>query len=104
MGVSTIVPVEETFQINHIADLQGFHSLVHFSIIAAEIELNAEAYGRSVGGSFEIQVVGLLLSVLVGECRAVFLCFNLETLEGSVFLCGSNRTRTYDTPGMNRML
>ena len=27
-----------------------------------------------------------------------------QAREGPVFLCGSNRTRTYDTPGMNRML
>ena len=27
-----------------------------------------------------------------------------QTRLGSVFVCGSNRTRTYDTPGMNRML
>ena len=49
-----------------------------------------------------------MLSTPDPPCRRFEILLELHKKSGStrdpVFLCGSNRTRTYDTPGMNRML
>ena len=86
MRIRAVVPVEVTFDVDHVADLQFFDSLVHVGVIAAEIELNAEIVGLSVLGNPQIQVVGLVLGILVVESRAIVLRFNGNALEGDQFV------------------
>ena len=42
MGIHTVVPVQETFHIYGLADLQSLDSLVHIGIGAAQIGLYGE--------------------------------------------------------------
>ena len=46
--VCTFIPVEEAFEINHVANLQSLNSFVDIGVVAAEIELHAERIGLTV--------------------------------------------------------
>lgn len=60
MGVDALVPVEEPFGVDHVADLQCFNSLIHLGVLTAQVGLHAEGVGLVVHGDVEVQVVALL--------------------------------------------
>ena len=60
VGVDALVPVEEALGIDHVADLQRFHSLIDLGVLAAQGGLYAEGVGLAVYGDVEVQVVALL--------------------------------------------
>ena len=83
MRVGSLVPVQETLEVDDIADVQGLDGLIDLGVLAAEIELHAEFIGRVADGDLEIQVVGLVVGVLVGESRAgLVIGLDLRALEG----------------------
>ena len=48
MRIDSLVPVQETFQIDDIADLQFFHCLIYVGGIVAQIGLYREGIGVSI--------------------------------------------------------
>ena len=57
MRVYALIPVEETFHVDGVADLQVLNSLIDLSVFAAEIGLNGESIGLIVNGNVEVQVI-----------------------------------------------
>ena len=76
MRVRTVVPVQVTFHVNSIADLQVFHSFVDICAAVAEIRLHAEGVGLSVFGYVEVQIV------IVGSGTGVVVVVNNGTVVG----------------------
>ena len=75
MRVRTVVPVQITFHVNGIANLQIFHSFVDICAAVAEIRLHAEGVGLSVFGYVEVQIV------IVGSGTGVVVVVNNGTAD-----------------------
>lgn len=67
VGVSAVVPVEEAFNINLVADFKLFYSLVNVCISAAKIGLNEELIFLAVKLYVEVEIVAL------GACAVPFI-------------------------------
>ncbi len=83
MGIGALVPVQEGLKVDAVANVQGLHRPVDLGLLIAEIVLHAELVGLAVLGELEVQVVGLVLRVLVGEGGAALVArLNGHALEG----------------------
>ena len=71
MRVRSLVPVQEAFQIDLIADLQLLDCLVDIRVCTGQIRLDRKAVCLAVHGYFEIQVIAFLTGsvILVEEGR-----------------------------------
>ena len=56
MGIYAVVPVEEAFEINNVADLEIAYGFVALGACAAEVILNNKVVGSAVYGYVEVQV------------------------------------------------
>ena len=88
VGVHALIPVQETFQVDLVTNLQILDSLINGGILAAQIALNGEVVGLTVDGDVEVQVVAVLTGAIplveVGNIVAVCVLGSLNghTLEG----------------------
>ena len=64
VGLCTVVPVQEAFQIDHIADLQVANSLISLAAQAAQVGLHTEGVHLAINGYIEVQVVAFLTGVV----------------------------------------
>lgn len=75
MRVSTLVPIQETFHVDGIADLQVFNCLVYVAVLVAQVRLDGEGIGLAVVGNIEVQIVsfgtGTIIVVKVSNIFAV---------------------------------
>ena len=84
--VRTLIPVQEAFHIDDIADLELFDCLVDIALCVAQIGLYGEGIGLSALGNVEVQVVALFTGAvpIVQECLSVADLLNGHTGEGNV--------------------
>ena len=65
MRVYALIPVQETFHVDLVTDLECFYCLVYIRIFIAEIRLNGKGVGLAVRGNVEIQVVSLASGTVI---------------------------------------
>ena len=91
VGVRAFIPVQVAFNINHVADLQAFNSLVYIAVFVGQIVFNAEVEHLTVSsGETDIQVVRVG-GVLAAEGCAVILRGNGQSLEQNLFILMVNQ-------------
>ena len=56
MRLSAIVPIEEAFKVNNVANLESLNSLVCIAVCACEIILDNEGVGLAVDLGIEVKV------------------------------------------------
>ena len=57
MRIRSFIPVQVSFDVDHVTHIQGFNRFVDFRLRVGQIELNAELNRFSILGSLEIDVV-----------------------------------------------
>ena len=93
MRVRSLVPIQEAFQIDLIADLQLLDRLVDIRVCTGQIRLDREAVCLAVHGYFEIQVIAFLTGsvILVEEGRTRIICLlNSHALESDFLILELN--------------
>ena len=84
MGVHALVPVQETFNIDDIANIQGTDSGVDLVLGTGQVDLNAEVVGIAVLAQGDIDVItGLAVLVLDS--------FNSHALEADLLILMSDQ-------------
>ena len=54
MGIYALIPVQETFHINGLADFQRLYSLVYIGCFVTQVGFHGEGLGFSIIGNVEI--------------------------------------------------
>ena len=87
MRVYALIPVQETFHVDLIADLKSLYCFVYVSIFIAEIGLNGKGVGLAIVGNVEVQIVSLASGtvVVVQERNVVSVCILASCLNGHSF-------------------
>jgi len=93
VGIRPLVPVQETFHIDDVANLKIFNGSVHIGGIVTEIGFYRKRVCSAVQGYVKVQVVPLLSGTVpfIQECRAAVVGrFNGHAFEGHIFIlvCG----------------
>ena len=86
MGLCTIVPVQEAFQIDDLANLQVTNSLICAGTNTAQIGLDTEGVLSATNGNIEVQIVALSAGAipLIQECIAGIVgSHNSSALDGN---------------------
>ena len=83
--VGSLIPVQETFKIDHVADVEVLDCLVDVGVRSAEIGLNSEAVSLSVYGDVEVKVIafrsGTVPIVQVSSCAVLADGLNCHAFE-----------------------
>ena len=63
--VYALIPVQEAFHIDLIANVQSFYGFVNIAVFVAEIRLYCESIGFAVKGNVEVKVISLRTGSIV---------------------------------------